>query len=228
MRSPDLSSRTPTLAETIRLSIDSVLVEVRTGFPGIVVSYDATKQVADIQPALKTSYYDGSIVNLPILPDVPVMFPASKKFHIHWKLEAGDLVWVQISDRSLDNFKANGKVVDPEDSRKFDLSDAVCYPASCSPAKAFVPYKPDYAEIVHDKIKVSLNPAGKIEIKNDTAELIDQIKELTSKVKEIADKLSTDTVNTLLGPQPLLNAPQYAVIKTAVQSIETKIESFKE
>ena len=52
-----------------------------------------------------------------------------------------------------------------------------------------------------------------ISIKNDSCDLIDILSTL-------CDLLSKDTTNTLLGPQPLLAAPQYTILKQ-------KIDSFK-
>ena len=52
-----------------------------------------------------------------------------------------------------------------------------------------------------------------LSVKNDSCELIDILSTL-------CDLLSKDKTNTLLGPQPLLSAPQYAILKQ-------KIDSFK-
>ena len=60
--------------------------------------------------------------------------------------------------------------------------------------------------------KLNINTSS-ISIKNDSCELIDILSTL-------CDLLSKDKTNTLLGPQPLLASPQYAILKQ-------KLDSFK-
>ena len=67
--------------------------------------------------------------------------------------------------------------------------------------------------IVEMKTKKLQINTSVLSIKNNSCELIDIISTL-------CDLLSKDTTNTLLGPQPLLAAAQYAILKQ-------KIDSFK-
>ena len=60
--------------------------------------------------------------------------------------------------------------------------------------------------------KLNINTSS-VSIKNDSCELIDVLSTL-------CDLLSKDKTNTLLGPQPLLASPQYAILKQ-------KLDSFK-
>jgi phage baseplate assembly protein V len=66
------------------------------------------------------------------------------------------------------------------------------------------------AELKTKKLSIKSNS---ISIQNDSCELIDILSTL-------CDLLSKDKTNTILGPQPLLSATQYAVLKQ-------KIDSFK-
>lgn len=63
------------------------------------------------------------------------------------------------------------------------------------------------------KTKIFQINTSSISIKNDSCELIDILSTL-------CNLLANDKTNTLLGPQPLLAAPQYAILKQ-------KIDSFK-
>ena len=123
-----MSDGTPTLPEFIKQTINARVAELHTSMPGIVVSYDRAKRKADVQPCLQRKFADGAKENLPILRNVPVIFPQSKKCSIVWDLEKDDHVLLVFNERSIDNFVTRGGIVDPDDTRKHSLSDAVAYP----------------------------------------------------------------------------------------------------
>ncbi len=84
--------------------------------PGIVVSYDAEKQIAEIQPAVKT----GSM-NYPMLSDVPVFMPVP--FEVH----TGDACLVIFADVDIDAWFASGQPEQPGSARKHSLSDGFAF-----------------------------------------------------------------------------------------------------
>lgn len=122
-------SRTPTLTEVILAAIESRLVDVHTSIPGKVVRYDAAKQLVDVAPQIKTRHTDedgAAVVEaLPVVTNVPVVFPGSGGFSITFPVQVGDVVWLSISEASLDKWKSQGGEVDPLDPRRHHLSDAV-------------------------------------------------------------------------------------------------------
>lgn len=93
--------------------------------PGRILSYDAGSQKASIQPVLGRKLRDGREEKLPVLSDVPVVWPRSGGAHITLPVSAGDGCLVIFCDRSLDEFKSEGGEVFPDDPRAHDLSDAV-------------------------------------------------------------------------------------------------------
>src|SRR6476660_3823601 len=101
---------TPSLSQTIYNIVRSELVNLHVGMPGIVQKYDASKQMADIQPALKRKYSDGSLVNLPIITNVPIGHLRANNAIIHVPVKVGDTVFLHFSERSLDNWLSNGGV----------------------------------------------------------------------------------------------------------------------
>jgi hypothetical protein len=105
------------------------MTKLHTSFPGVVESYDPATRRADIQPSLKRKMPDGKFVALPVIPNVPVRFPGTKKFTIHFPLEKGDEVEVSICERSTDVWRSSGgKDIEDSDLRRFDLADCYCSP----------------------------------------------------------------------------------------------------
>lgn len=66
--------------------------------------------------------------------------------------------------------------------------------------------------------------SNKFQFQGATDELMDLIAQLTEKVSTLADTLSSDTTNTMLGPMKLNHFSAYATLKTQVDAIKTKLE----
>ena len=126
---PDVETgETPTFTGTVRKLIEQRLGDLHTAMPGEVVSFDADAQEADVQPLTKRRYPSGEVVDLPMLQRVPVVFPRGGPAFITWPLAAGDKVALLFCERSIDAWKDDGGIYNPEDGRKHHLSDAVAIP----------------------------------------------------------------------------------------------------
>jgi hypothetical protein len=127
-------SRSPSLIEVLRYAMDQASGEIFVALPGKVVSYSPSKQTADIKPLLKKDlvFDDGTeeAEALPILPEVPVVFPRGGGYFLSFPLEAGDNVLLVFCDRSIDSYsQSSGAVdIDPIDLRTHDIADAVAIP----------------------------------------------------------------------------------------------------
>ena len=127
-------SRSPGLAELIRLAVKQNQGELHVSLPGEIKKYDVSEQKADVQLLLKRPLVaaDGTELDaesLPLLMDVPVVFPRGGGFFLSLPLAAGDLVHVIFVERSIDQWlDKNGEETDPLDYRMHSLSDAVAYP----------------------------------------------------------------------------------------------------
>jgi hypothetical protein len=121
------------LAQIINRAVDVRLADLHTAMPARVLRYDAELQQVDVQPLIKVVYEneDGEQVSeaLPVIVNVPVMFPSAGGFHITFPVKAGDedgdTVCVLCSEASLDKWLTQGGLVDPIDPRRHHLSDAV-------------------------------------------------------------------------------------------------------
>lgn len=112
----------------LQLAVESVVNQVHTSLPGRIERYDHTRQEADIKPLLKRRYKDGQVVDMPIIPSVPIVWPRTSKACFSMPLEVGDGVLIVFIERSIDKWLNEGGNVTPDDFRKFDLSDAVAIP----------------------------------------------------------------------------------------------------
>jgi hypothetical protein len=105
------------------------MTKVHTSFPGVVESYDPATRRADIQPSLKRKMPDGEFLAWPVIPNVPVRFPGTKEYTIHFPLKKGEEVDVTVCERSTDAWRASGgKDIEDGDLRRFALTDCYCSP----------------------------------------------------------------------------------------------------
>ncbi len=100
--------------------------------PGTVQRYDAATQLADVKPQIKGTFEDedGTVSqhSLPVITNVPVVFPGGGGFRVTFPVRAGDTVLLVFADRSLDAWLSEGHETGPDDMRRHALSDAVCIP----------------------------------------------------------------------------------------------------
>ena len=126
-------NRTPDLAEVLRVAMDNRLSDLHVALPGRVEKYDLAQQSADIKPLIKRAFQtaDGTEVleELPVISQVPIVFPRAGGFFISLPIKKGDLVTLLFCERSIDKYtKGTGKDTDPVDLRQHELIDAVAFP----------------------------------------------------------------------------------------------------
>jgi len=174
-----------TLEEVIRIAIENRLSSLHIAMPGQVVSHDPQKNCVSVQPVLKRKYESNDeVVKLPVINNVPVVFPRAGNAYISLPISAGDVVQLLFSERSIDLWKAKGGVVDPDDPRKFHLSDAVAIPGGyplCDP----VDVSTTDIRIHNDIGQVSVLPTGKFQLKNTQSgnEVLDLVYRFCDAVK---------------------------------------------
>lgn len=174
---------TPT--DIIRNSIYSILNNVHTCMPGIIVSYDASTNKAIVQPALNKNFVAGEM-EMPILENVPIIFPSSGNFNMSFPVNSGDYVLLLFSERSIDLWLNTGGQVTPNDRRKFDLSDAIAIPG-------LKPFNSDFSYnngndfsinfngssiLIKPDGSVVINTSSTIAIGNTTTEVLDILSQL--------------------------------------------------
>ena len=195
-----MSEITPTFSKVLQDAIEARVVDFRVAMPGVVVTYNVATQRASIQPSLKSELEDGSTQTLPIISNVPVLFPRTANAWITLPVKPGDRVVLLFADRSLDKWSKSPELtVDPGETRKHDLSDAIAIPGGYPLPGVMVPSPSPLAiELNNTLFKMRLLPTGKLSAENATGELI-------SILSRLVQAIINARVATLLGPQPLLS-----------------------
>lgn len=115
--------------EAARIAQDGSQAQIWTALPGIVQSFDATALTVSVQPAIQGRVSDktgtASNVNLPLLVDVPVVFPHGGGFSLTFPVKAGDECLVVFTSRCMDGWWQDGGVQPQLDRRMHDLSDGM-------------------------------------------------------------------------------------------------------
>lgn len=111
------------VSETAREAADGV----HTAFPGKIVSFDAAKGLATIQPILKFKKPSGESLDYPQIYGVPVVFPQGlgQKATIAFPVKAGDLCLCIVSEQALDLWMYGQET---ETDLRHDLTNAICIP----------------------------------------------------------------------------------------------------
>lgn len=116
--------------------IKKVNFNLRCCIPGVIQQYDPKTNTASIQPAIREEIVneDNTVqyMNLPILVNVPIIFPSCSIGSIKMLLKQGDECLVLFSDLSIDNFWKYANVQNPIEVRRHDLSDGIAIPCVLS------------------------------------------------------------------------------------------------
>ena len=99
---------------------------VHTSMPGKVVKYDAVKKTVDVKPMLKKANPDGTQIEYPVLPDVPLLFGETSALSI--TATVGDVVLLVFSEAGLEKWSPTRVPANTTINRKFSLSDGFAVP----------------------------------------------------------------------------------------------------
>jgi hypothetical protein len=114
--------------EMLRRMMSKLKADLRVAMPGIVVAFNSDEQTVSVQPALREKLKDknGNVtdVALPVLPDVPIVFPRAGGFALTMPVAPGDECLVIFTDMCIDSWWSSGGVQNQLELRRHDLSDA--------------------------------------------------------------------------------------------------------
>jgi hypothetical protein len=125
--------------ESLRMALESYASQLWTALPASVVSVNLTAQTVSVQPTIQGSVADPAgnvrLVNLPVLVDVPLVWPKAGGFALTFPVAAGDEVLVVFSCRCIDSWWQSGGIGAPAEARMHDLSDGFAILAPTSQPK---------------------------------------------------------------------------------------------
>lgn len=128
-------SQDQSIQKSIDVIIDHHLSKIYTSMPGIIEKVHSQKLI-DVLPALKRNVVSGTgeriVREYPVIPNVPVLLLSSDEFYFHIPLKKGNPVVLFFCQDSLDNYQETDgkKVVDTEDIRRNDITDAFALPGA--------------------------------------------------------------------------------------------------
>ena len=184
--------------ETLRTILDGRQTEIWTAIPGIIQSVNMTKMTCVVQPAIQElvndQYGKQTVTNLPLLLDVPIVWPSGGGFTITFPMALGDEVLVVFSSRMIDQWWNSGKISLANEARMHDLSDGFCIPGPKS-----VPNAAQVSGISSTKLQIRnnagtvyLNVGSKFAITNATTSLSTVLNNLTTALNALATGLQAN------------------------------------
>lgn len=118
--------------EALEAVKNSTIGAVRTTIIAVVQSYNPITNTAICKFARRSQTADGKIFDPQPTPPLPVRWMKGGGWELRWELQAGDLVDLEVHDRSIGEVLAVGGTVDPENQRRFSIGDAVVIPGMAS------------------------------------------------------------------------------------------------
>ena len=175
----DRIERTSDDVEALRRAQEGQQAQLWTALPGIVQAFDPVAMTVTVQPAVMGSVADerGKVKSqaMPLLVDVPVVFPCGGGFSLTYPIKPGDEALVVFSSRCIDGWWQGGKAVPPPDSRMHDLSDGLAIVGPRSQAGRLTPpVDPENVQLRADDGKASLTikPDKTLDMRNEQASMV--------------------------------------------------------
>lgn len=163
--------------EAARLVAEGRLKEVWTALPGQITEFNAEAMTVSVQPTVKgrITRQDGSVVSvaLPLLVDVPVVFPSGGGFTLTFPLAEGDECLVVFASRCIDAWWQSGGVQEPLEPRMHDLSDGFALVGPFSQSRALPGVSGGHVQLRTDDgaTYIEIQPGGKVRIECEDLEL---------------------------------------------------------
>jgi hypothetical protein len=164
MRPTGAPASEPTLLTVMQHVIANALSTVHTAFPGQIEKYDYTTAKADILPLISATAPDGTILKMPVIPNVPIVWPRTSLGSISFPLQRGDGCLVVCSEKSIDDWLLLGGKNEPKDPRTFDLNDAIAIPGLYPFNVKTKINGNDKFEIHYKEQQITIDNSGNIEI----------------------------------------------------------------
>lgn len=157
--------------EAIRTALDGRQSVIWTALPCIVQSVNFAQMTVSAQPTIqgKVTNQQGVVsnVNLPLLINVPIVFPTAGGFALTLPIAAGDEVLVLFASRCIDAWWQQGGINVAMEDRMHDLSDGFAIPGPRSVPNVLPNISQTGAQIRNTAgdVYVEVSADGKIKMK---------------------------------------------------------------
>lgn len=137
--------------EFYNILVDRVFSTLRVCVPGIIQEFDPTSQTATVKVALREQVRQENLeykwTEIPLLLDVPVVFPRGGGYVLTFPVKQGDECLVVFSDLCIDAWFSLGGIQNQIEKRRHDLSDAIAIPGLWSQPRVLKDYSTKHVEI---------------------------------------------------------------------------------
>ncbi|SUB81748.1 Mu-like prophage protein gp45 [Pragia fontium] len=140
------------LMQALQTLIQSETSQINTAVDGIIESYDAG--IASVKPIPKQRFVDGTSLDYPVIPNVPVMWPrfAGDVAGVKGPVRSGDKCLLVFCQQAAD---------DSDDERRFSLTDAYCIVGGFGAAKDRAAEN-DQMQLYFGEAYIALTEEGKL------------------------------------------------------------------
>lgn len=117
--------------DVLHFFLDTRLENIHTVLPGKFIKYEGhNTRKASVKPLIKLKTKGGEDVEIPVIDNVPVIFPSSSSFNLLFPIKKNDGCLVIFSETGIGNYLAGLGIIDVEadDLERFSLTDAICIP----------------------------------------------------------------------------------------------------
>ena len=118
--------RAPSERREQDLKLRQTANNLRVAMPGIIQAFNSTEQTVTVQCAIREKInMDGELSwqEIPLLLDVPIIFPRAGNYILTMPIQQGDECLVVFGDSCMDAWWQSGGVQNQIDCRRHDLSD---------------------------------------------------------------------------------------------------------
>ena len=145
--------------------------KMNVGIPAKILSVTdfGDRQTVDVVPVISRLFDTGDVLSFKenTIYGVPVIFPGGGGGLLSFPLKPGNTVWLSFCDRNMENWllSEGSEEVIPEDSRSYNMSDAVCWPTIHTIVNNLKPNTED-VELKFAGSFVTLKPDQTVDIRN--------------------------------------------------------------
>ena len=205
--------------------LDSRFDNVHTCIPATIVKYEGHgSRMATVKPCTRFRLWDDTLIDPVNIYHVPVLHLSTANTSILLPIKKGDKVLLLIAESSIGNWlNSDGdELVDPEDSSRFTLTDAIAIPGLWP--KEIVPQfnnvSGDDLAIAHGDSAILLEKngdvdvamtTGKCSVENGAQDLKGLIDDIWSEVNGLSGDLSTWATAVVGIPPPVAPVPVTSV-----------------
>lgn len=158
-------------------------MRLNTCIPAVINAFDQSTQTVSATPAImakKVSIEDESVeyIQYPMITNIPLSIMRGAGLSVTYPITVGNPCTLIFSQRSIDNFVLEKKIVPPVEGpnpftsiiRCMDMTDALCFPGIITQVDKLGTYATDAIEIKSDddKVKVSVK-TDSLTLKQDSA-----------------------------------------------------------